>query len=83
MFIIRAKQHLKYEIVSGDDLLDGDNNVLLDQTIRLKGPLTKKKYPSELRWIVYYAPELKRTFTFLTNDFTIKAKDVAMLYKQR
>ena len=83
MFIIRAKEHLKYGIVSGDDLLDGDDNVLLDQTIRLKGPLTKKKYPSELRRIVYYAPELKRTFTFLTNDFSIKAKDIAMLYKQR
>lgn len=67
----------------GDELLDGGDNVLLDQTIRLKGPLTKKKYPSELRRIVYYAPELKRTFTFLTNDFTIKAKDIAMLYKQR
>lgn len=81
--IIRAKKYLKYEIMSGDDLLDGEDNVLLDQTIRLKGPQTKKKYPSELRRIVYYAPELKRTFTFLTNDFTIKAKDIAMLYKQR
>lgn len=65
---VKAMEHLKYEIVSGDDLLDGDDNVLLDLTIRLKGPLTKKKYPSELRRIVYYAPELKRTFTFLTND---------------
>lgn len=83
MFIIRAKEHLRYEIVSGDDLLDGDDNVLLDQTIRLKGPLTKKKYPSELSRIVYYAPELKRTFTFFTDDFSIKAKDIAMLYKQR
>ena len=83
MFIIRAKEHLKYEIVSGDNLLDGDDNVLLVYTIRLKEQLTKKKYPSELRKIVYYAPELKRTFTFLTNDFSIKAKDIAMLYKQR
>lgn len=83
MFIIRAKDHLKYEVVAGDELLDGDDNVLLDQTIRLTGQLTKTKYPSELRRIVYYAPELKRTFTFLTNDFTIKAKDIAMLYKQR
>lgn len=83
LFIIRAKNHLKYEVVVGDELLDGGDNVMLDQTIRLKGPLTKKKYPSELRRIVYYAPELKRTFTFLTNDFTIKAKDIAMLYKQR
>ena len=81
MFIIRAKEHLKYEVVAEDELLDGDDNVLLEQTIRLTGQLTKAKYPSELRRIVYYAPELKRTFTFLTNDFTIEAKDIAMLYK--
>lgn len=83
MFIIRAKEHLKYEIMSGDDLLDADDNIMLDQTIMLKSPLPMKKYPSEMRRIVYYAPELKRTFIFLTNDFTIKAKDIAMLYKQR
>lgn len=37
MFIIRAKEHLKYEVAAGDELLDGDDNVLLDQTIRLTG----------------------------------------------
>ena len=78
MFIIRAKEHLKYEIVSGDDLLDGDDNVLL---VRAHRPRRSTRYSG---WrIVYYAPELKRTFTFLTNDFSIKAKGIAMLYKQR
>lgn len=66
---VKAMEHLKYEIVSGDDLLDGDDNVLLDQTIRLKGPLTKKKYPSELRRKVYYAPELKRRSHSLPTTF--------------
>lgn len=66
---VKAMEHLKYEIVSGDDLLDWDDNVLLDQTIRLKGPLTKKKYPSELRRIVYYAPELKRRSHSLPTTF--------------
>lgn len=37
----------------------------------------------ELRRIVYYAPELKSRFTFLTNDLTIKSKIITMLYKQR
>jgi len=37
----------------------------------------------ELKRIVCYIPELKRAFTFFVNDFTIKAKDIAMLYKQR
>lgn len=82
-FVIRQKSHLNYEIVDGEDLLDTTDNVLLDQTIRLTGYQTKKKYPGTLRRIVYYAPELKRTFTFLTNNFVLKASDIALLYKQR
>lgn len=82
-FVIRQKSHLKYEVVNGEELLDEGDNILLDQKIRLVGYQTKKKYPAELRRIVYYAPDLKRTFTFLTNNISIKAKDIAMLYKQR
>ncbi|MBQ9184726.1 MAG: IS4 family transposase [Bacteroidales bacterium] len=82
-FVIRQKSRLNYEVIDGEDLLDGQDIVLLDQTIRLTGYQTKKKYPAVLRRIVYYAPDLKRTFTFLTNDFTLKAKDIALLYKER
>jgi hypothetical protein len=82
-FVIRQKSHLRYEVVDGEELLDEGDNVLLDQTIRLAGYQTKNNYPSVLRRIVYYAPDLKRTFTFLTNNISIKAKDIAMLYKQR
>lgn len=82
-FVIRQKSRLKYEVVDGEELLDEGDNILLDQKIRLVGYQTKKKYPAELRRIVYYAPDLKRTFTFLTNNISIKAKDIAMLYKQR
>ena len=82
-FVIRQKAHLNYEIVDGEDMLDGPDNVLLDQTISLTGYQTKKKYPGTLRRIVYYAPELKRTFMFLTNNFALKASDIALLYKQR
>ena len=82
-FVIRQKSRLNYEVVDGEDFLDGEDDVLFDQTIRLTGYQTKKKYPAVLRRIVYYAPDLKRTFTFLTNNFILKAKDIALLYKQR
>lgn len=82
-FVIRQKSHLNYEVVDGEELLDNADNVLLDQTICVTGYQTKKKYPATLRRIVYYAPELKRTFTFLTNNFSLKASDIALLYKQR
>jgi len=82
-FVIRQKSYFRYEIVDAEELLDGEDNVLLDQTISLTGYQTRKKYPLMLRRIVYYAPDLKRTFTFLTNNLSIKAKDIAMLCKQR
>ena len=58
-------------------------NVILDQAIRLMGQKTRSKYPIALRRIVYYSPEHKRTFTFLTNNFTLKAETIAFLYKNR
>jgi len=82
-FIIRERRKLQYEIIDGDDLLDGTDDILCDQAIRLTGQLTKKKYPSLLRRIVYYSEEHKRTFTYITNNVEIKARHVALLYKNR
>ena len=82
-FIIRERGHLQYEIIDGDDLLECSNNILFDQTIRLTGQQTSKKYPSSLRRIVYYSTDQKRTFTYLTNNFEIRAEHIALLYKNR
>ncbi len=43
----------------------------------------KGNYPSNLRRVVYYAKELKRSFTYYTNNFYLKAKDIALLYRYR
>ena len=82
-FIIREKSNLQYEIVDGDELLDGKDNILFDQRIRLTGKQSKKKYPGSLRRIGFYSNEYKRTFVYLTNNWEISAKDVALLYKYR
>lgn len=82
-FVIRQKGHLQFKVVDGEDVLNGDEGIFRDQTIVLTGYQTKKKYVGKLRRIVYYAEDLKRTFTFITNSFDISAKDVAMLYKNR
>ena len=58
-FVIRQKSHLKYVVVDGEELLDEEDIVLLDQKISLAGYQTKKNYPSLLRRIVYYAANLK------------------------
>jgi len=67
----------------GEDLLDSSDNIIYDQSIRLTGQQTIKKYPILLRRVGYYSIEHRRTFTYLTNNFDIKAKHVALLYKNR
>lgn len=82
-FVIRERGQLKYELVDGEDLLESPDNILYDQTIRLTGQQTKGRYPVLLRRVGYYSMEHQRTFTYLTNNFEISAKHVALLYKYR
>lgn len=82
-FIIRERGQLQYRIIEGEDLLESPDNILYDQTIRLTGQQTRGKYPVLLRRVGYYSIEHQRTFTYLTNNFEISAKHIALLYKNR
>lgn len=82
-FIIREKGKPAYEIVDGESILDGTDNVLKDQSIRFTKKENLEKYPGTVRRIVYYAPELYRSFVYYTNNFFLSAKDIALLYKYR
>lgn len=82
-FIIRQKTSLKYKITEEMDMLEEDNGVMKDQFIKLTNYQSKSKYPYRLRRVVYHAADINKTFIFLTNNFTLKSKDIAMLYKQR
>ena len=82
-FIIREKGKPDYEIVDGESILDGTDNVLKDQSIRFTKKENREKYPGVIRRIVYYATELHRSFVYYTNNFDLKAKEIALLYKYR
>ena len=69
--------------MDGEDLLEGTDNIIRDNTVRFTTRGNTENYPSEIRRIVYYEAELKRTFTYYTNNFFLKAKDIAFLYKNR
>lgn len=81
-FVIREKSRPKYEIIAGEDMLDG-GNVLLDQTVRFVGKRNADNYPLPLRRVVAYIPELHRSLVFYTNNMYLKADEVALLYKNR
>ena len=82
-FIIREKSHPEYEITEGEDMLEGAENVLRDQTVRFTGKRNSGNYPVPLRRIVFYAPDLGRTFTYYTNNFYLKGNEIALLYRYR
>lgn len=82
-FVIREKRSPEFTVVDGEDLLEGADNILRDQTVRFTTSRNSINYPTEIRRIIYYEPELKRTFTYYTNNFFLKAVVIAFLYKNR
>lgn len=82
-FVIRERSNLKYEVVDGEALIESPDNILYDHTIRLTGRRTKERYTALLRRVGYYSVEHRKTFTYITNNFEISAKQVALLYKNR
>jgi hypothetical protein len=82
-FVIREKSRLNYEVIKDNDTNHNFNGILSDQLIKLTGYASIKKYPEELRRIVFYAETLNRTFVYLTNNFEVSAQQITLLYKYR
>ena len=81
-FVTRAKKHMKFVAVKSRPV-EKMSGLRCDQSIRLTGQTTAKKYPESLRRIKYRDPETGRSLVFLTNDFELPASMIAALYKQR
>lgn len=82
-FVIREKGAPQIEILIGEELLEGEDDVLFDQIVRFKRKSNLEKYPAQVRRIVYYAKDLHRSFVYYTNCLHLAAKDIALLYKYR
>lgn len=81
-FVTRAKDNTQLKRVYSSKV-DKATGVLCDQKVKLTGVKTKNHYPEYLRRIKYFDKEQQRTFVFLTNNFSLNAADIAMLYKYR
>jgi hypothetical protein len=81
-FITRAKKNLKFKRLYSAKV-DKSTGLKCDQTITLMGFYTSQDYPKKLRRIKYYDEETDNTLIFLTNNFELKALEIAMLYKHR
>jgi transposase len=57
--------------------------VRMDADIIFSGNKAQKQYPVVLRKVVFHDDEQERDFTFLTNNFSLSASDIADIYKTR
>jgi hypothetical protein len=81
-FITRARKHFVFNRIYSAKT-DRSTGVLCDQTIRLTNFYVSKYYPDNFRRIKYYDQEKDRHLVFITNNFNLKALEIATLYKHR
>lgn len=80
-FVTRAKRKMRFTRRYSHPI-NKTTGVLADQIIFLTGADTPGKYPDTLRRIKYRDPD-GRTYVFLTNNMTVSASSIALLYKNR
>ncbi|WP_336518626.1 IS4 family transposase, partial [Pollutibacter soli] len=84
-FITRARSDFSF-VRTKSYPADKLKGVMCDQRVHAKKKsnfYVHRSYPECFRRIKYYDAEQDRTFVFLTNNFTLKALDIATLYKHR
>jgi hypothetical protein len=81
-FVTRSRSRFDFETFDSNEA-DKTIGVQGDQSIKPRNFYPASKYPKRLRRIVYYDEEQDKTLIFLTNNFELEAKEIAMLYKHR
>ena len=81
-FVVRAKSNLQFKRMYSNKC-DKSTGVRCDQIGKLDGFYVSRKYPEKLRRVKFYDAENDRTFVFLTNNFELKAQEIALLYRYR
>ena len=81
-FVIRDKRGIRYRRRYSRPVERGAG-LRCDQTIVFSGGCSSRDYPDPLRRVSYADPDTGTRLTFLTNNFTLGALDVARLYRAR
>ncbi len=81
-YITRAKDNMNCRRVKSHPCNKSDG-VLCDQSVLLNNYYAAKDYSKKIRRIKFYDSESGKTLIFLTNNFHLKATEVAQLYKHR
>ena len=81
-FVTRAKDNMNYRRLYSQQK-DIANGVIYDQIIMLNNHYASIYYPIKMRRIKFKDEETGKIFIFLTNNFYLKATEIAQLYKHR
>ena len=81
-FVTRAKKNMDFRVKESRPV-DRGRGLRADQTITLRGTLSRKRYPAPLRRVSFIDPESGRRLVFLTNNFALAASTIARLYEAR
>ncbi|MET3870307.1 IS4 transposase [Puniceicoccus vermicola] len=81
-FVIRAKRNLDCYVRESRRVAK-ITGLRSDQTIGLSGALSKERYPIALRRVRFFDEETGKDLVFLSNNFSIPALTVALVYKSR
>ena len=81
-FVTRAERNTRYRRCA-QRWVDHSTGLRSDQTIRLTGPKSSRRYPAPLRRIHYFDAEKHLRLIFLSNNFQLQALIIAQLYRAR
>ena len=79
-FVVRAKKNLKFRRLYSHKV-NKSTGLRCDQAIVLTN--SSQDYPEKLRRICFFDSKNNLRLTFLTNNFSLPALDIAQLYKYR
>ena len=85
-FVTRAKDNIKYEIVSSNHNIDQSTGLMEDLLIRLTGNKSSKLYPKEFRLIKYCDFETGEGLSFITNvtdQLDLNGLEISNIYRHR
>jgi len=81
-FVVRTKSNVLLERRYSHPV-DKSTGVLSDQTVILSSVESATAYPDPLRKVSYFDSERSKRLKFLTNNFTLPARTIADIYRQR
>lgn len=81
-FVVRFKININFKRIYSKPC-DQAKGVISDQVGKLNGSVGKRKYTNKVRKITFHDQEKNKTLVFMTNNFSLPADSIALLYKKR